>query len=89
MKTTLEPITRHTSFDEPARPARVRWMESLLVLLMLIGAVLPMTHRPTAPSRPEVINPDLANEGIRYRDAEMNARANHSRAWPDPVKEDG
>jgi len=33
---TLEPITRKSS-QEPA-PARVRWMESLLVLLMLVGA---------------------------------------------------
>lgn len=66
---TLEPITRKPSLDEPA-PARVRWAESLLVLLALVGAVLPMTHKPTATSCPEVINADLVNEGFRYRDAE-------------------
>ncbi len=70
--TTLEPITRNTPYEEPA-PARVRWAESILVLLMLVGAVLPMTHRPTATSRPEVINPEFVNEGFRYRDAEVGA----------------
>ena len=69
---TLEPITRKLSPEAPA-PARVRWAESLLVLLMLVGAVLPMTHRPTATSRPEVINPEFVNEGFRYRDAEAGA----------------
>lgn len=72
MKATLEPITRQPSLEEPA-PARVRWAESLLVLLMLVGAILPMTHQPTATSRPEIINPDLVNEGFRYRDAEVGA----------------
>lgn len=72
MKTTLEPIKRKPSPEKPA-PARVRWMESLLILLALVGAVLPMTHRPTATSRPEAINPDLVNEGFRYRDAEAGA----------------
>jgi hypothetical protein len=67
---TLEPITRNAPLEQPARPARVRWVESLIVLLMLVGAVLPMTHRPTAMSRPEVINPEFVNEGFRYRDAE-------------------
>jgi len=67
---TLEPITRNAPLEQPARPARVRWTESLLVLMMLVGAVMPMTHRPAATSRPEVINPDLVNEGFRYRDAE-------------------
>jgi hypothetical protein len=67
---TLEPITRNAPLEQPARPARVRLVESLLVLLMLVGAALPMTHRPTATSRPE-INADLVNEGFRYRDAEV------------------
>lgn len=70
---TLEPIARNAPIEQPARPARVRWVESLLVLLMLVGAALPMTHRPTATSRPEVINVELANEGFRSRDAEAGA----------------
>jgi len=72
MKTTLEPITRKPSPEEPA-PVRVRWVESLLVLLMLVGAVLPMTHKLTATSRPEIINPEFVNEGFRYHDAEAGA----------------
>lgn len=69
----LEPITRNAPLEQPARSARGRWVESLLVLLALVGAVLSLTHRPAATSRPEVINPDLVNEGIRYRDTEPGA----------------
>lgn len=70
---TLESITRKPSPIAPVRPARMKWMESHLVLMMLVGAVLPMTHRPTATSRPEAINADLVNEGFRYRDTETGA----------------
>lgn len=70
----LEPASRKLSSDQSVNPARVRLVESLLVLLMLVGAVLPMTHKPeAATSRAEAIMPEYVNEGIRYRDAEAGA----------------
>jgi len=75
MKTTtapLEPITRKPSSEPSARPACIRWVESLLVLLALVGSVVyPLTHRQKSESRAlSAQETAFANEGIRYRDAE-------------------